>query len=66
MGLVEPGGGDQQATLNAAQTATIGGMKQQIDQLFGLTRLVVPNGSVCPGWGNVAIAPAAAATTPAG
>ena len=41
-------------------------MKQQIDQLFGLTRLVVPNGSVCPGWGNVTITPAAAATTPAG
>ena len=56
----------QQATLNAAQTSTIGCMKQQIDQLFGLTRLVVPNGSVCPGWGNVTITPAAAATTPAG
>ena len=55
----------QQATLNAAQTSTIGRMKQQIDQLFGLTRLVVPNGSVCPGWGNVTIAPATAATTPA-
>ena len=56
----------QQATLNAAQTSTIGSMKQQIDQLFGLTRLVVPNGSVCPGWGNVTITPAPAATTPAG
>lgn len=56
----------QQATLNAAQTSTIGCMKQQIDQLFGLTRLVVPNGSVCPGWGNVTITPAPAATTPAG
>lgn len=56
----------QQATLNAAQTATIGCIKQSVDQLFGLTRLVVPNGSVCPGWGNVTIAPAAAATTPAG
>ena len=56
----------QQATLNAAQTATIGRIRQSVDQLFGLTRLVVPNGSVCPGWGNVAIAPAAAATTPAG
>ena len=63
MGLVSPGGGDQQATLNAAQTATIGRIRQSVDQLFGLTRLVVPNGSVCPGWGNVTITPAAAATT---
>lgn len=66
MGLVEPGGGDRQATLNAAQTATIGRIRQSVDRLFGLARLVVSNGSVCPGWGNVAIAPAAAATTPAG
>lgn len=55
----------QQATLNAAQTATIGCIKQSVDQLFGLTKLVVPNGSVCPGWGNVTIAPATATTTPA-
>lgn len=55
----------QQATLNAAQTATIGCIKQSVDQLFGLTKLVVPNGSVCPGWGNVTITPATAATTPA-
>ena len=53
----------QQATLNAAQTATIGCIKQSVDQLFGLTKLVVPNGSVCPGWGNVTIAPATTGTT---
>jgi hypothetical protein len=29
-------------------------------QLMGLTKLVVPNGSICPGWGNVTITPAAA------
>lgn len=56
----------QQATLNATQTATIGCMQQQIAQLQSLTKLVVPNGSVCPGWGNVTntpstTAPAAAA-----
>lgn len=53
----------QQATLNAAQTSTIGCLKQQIDQLFGLTKLVVSNGSVCPGWGNVTITPATTTTT---
>ena len=53
----------QQATYNAANTAAIGCMQNQIAQLFGLTKLVVPNGSVCPGWGNVTITPAAAPTT---
>ena len=50
----------QQATYNAANTAAIGCMQNQIAQLFGITKLVVPNTSVCPGWGNVKITPAAA------
>lgn len=50
-----------QAEWNAAQTGAISCMRSQIDQLFGLTKLVVPNTSVCPGWGNVTITPAAAA-----
>lgn len=49
----------QQATYNAANTAAIGCMQNQIAQLFGITKLVVPNTSVCPGWGNVTITPAA-------
>ena len=52
----------QQATYNAANTAAIGCMQGQIAQLFSLTKLVVPNASVCPGWGNVTITPAAATT----
>ena len=49
----------QQATLNATQTATISCLQQQVAQLQSLTKLVVPNTSVCPGWGNVTITPAA-------
>ena len=52
----------QQATFNAANPAAIGCMQGQIAQLYSLTKLVVPNASVCPGWGNVTVAPA---TTPA-
>lgn len=52
-----------QAVWNATQTATISCMSGQIAQLLSLTKLVVPNASVCPGWGNVAITPAAAPTT---
>ena len=35
----------------------------RIAQLMGLTKLVVPNASICPGWGNVTVTPAAAPTT---
>lgn len=45
----------EQAVYNATNTATIGCMAQQINQLLGLTKLVIPNGNVCPGWGNVQV-----------
>ena len=51
-----------QAVWNATQTATINCMQGQIAQLFGLTKLVVPNTSVCPGWGNVTITPSTTTT----
>lgn len=52
----------QQLALNAASNATIACLQGQVAQLFGITKLVVPNTSVCPGWGDVNITPA---TTPA-
>ena len=51
-----------QAVWNATQTANIGCMQNQIAQLFGLTKLVVPNASVCPGWGNVTVTPSTTTT----
>lgn len=51
-----------QAVHNATNDAVLGCMQGQIAQLMGLTKLVVPNTSVCPGWGNVTITPATAAT----
>lgn len=56
---------DQQSTYNGVNTATLGCMKNQIDQLLGLTKLVIPNGSCCPGWGQVEVKPATTTTTPA-
>ena len=53
----------QQAVYNGTNTTTLQCMQQQIAQLLSLTKLVLPNGSVCPGWGNVTITPAAATTT---
>lgn len=52
----------QQLALNAASNATIACLQGQVAQLFGITKLVVPNTSVCPGWGDVNTTPA---TTPA-
>lgn len=54
---------NQQAVYNAANNATINCISGQVAQLMALTKLVIPNGSICPGWGNVTVAPAAAATT---
>lgn len=55
-----------QAVYNGTMNATVACLKGQIGQLFGLTKLVVPNPSVCPGWGNVTITPTASTTTGGG
>ena len=54
---------NQQAVYNATNTAAVGCIQGQIAQLYSLTKLVVPNTAVCPGWGNVTIAPATAPAT---
>lgn len=55
----------QQAVMNATQTAQLSCLQQQVAQLQSLTKLVVPNGSVCPGWGDVTVTPASTATASA-
>lgn len=54
----------QQAVYNATNTAAISCLQNQVTALQGLTKLVIPNSSVCPGWGAVKVTPetAAAAT----
>ena len=53
----------QQAVYNGTNTAALSCLQGQVAQLYGLTKLVVPNTSVCPGWGNVTITPATTPTT---
>lgn len=53
----------EQAVWNTAQTGTINCMSGQIAQLYGLTKLVVPNTSICPGWGDVTVSVTPATTT---
>lgn len=52
----------QQAVYNGVNTAAVECIKGQIAQLMGLTKLVVPNASICPGWGNVTVTPATTTT----
>lgn len=49
----------QQLAYNGTNSATIACMQNQIAQLQGITKLVIPNTSVCPGWGGVTITPSA-------
>ena len=47
-----------QAVWNATQEGILRSQAEQLQQLYGLTKLVVPNDSVMPGWGGVSIKPA--------
>ena len=40
----------QQNVYNATNTAALNCINGQIAQLMSLTKLVIPNGSICPGW----------------
>lgn len=55
----------QQNVYNATNTAALNCMQGQIAQLVSLTKIVIPNSSVCPGWGDVTVS-VTPATTAAG
>ena len=48
----------QQRVYNATNIATVNCLSGQVAQLMSLTKVVIPNTSICPGWGNVTVAPA--------
>ena len=52
-----------QRVFNATQIGTISCIQGQIAQLMGLTKLVVPNSSICPSWGDVTVSVTPTATT---
>ena len=47
-----------QAVWNATQEGVIRCQAQQLAQLFGMTRLTIPNANIDPGWGPVEVYPA--------
>ena len=51
------------AVAEAINAERLNCLSGRVSAIEALTKLVVPNSSVCPGWGNVTITPAAAPTT---
>ena len=56
---------DQRA-FNAGIMGKVGCIGDQVAELMGLTKRVVPNGSICPGWGDVTVSITPATTTTTG
>lgn len=54
-----------QAVWNATQEGIIRCQQERLAQLFGMTRLTIPNGNVSPGWGPVDVYPVPAVTATA-
>lgn len=50
----------RQSVWNATQQGRIDCLQRQVDGLYGMTRLTIPNGNVSPGWGPAVVAPAPA------
>lgn len=45
----------QQAVYNGTNTAAMGCLQNQVNTLLGMTKMVIPNSSVCPGWGDATV-----------
>lgn len=44
-----------QAVTNCAVTSQLAVLNNNVATLMGLTKTVIPNGNVCPGWGDVKV-----------
>lgn len=53
----------EQRVYNATNTAALSCMQGQVAELMALTKRVVPNSSICPGWGDVTVSVTPAPTT---
>lgn len=52
-----------QKVFNATAISNLSCIQGQVQQLFGLTKLVVPNSAICPGWGDVTVTPVTTTST---
>lgn len=51
----------EQKVYNATNIASVNCIAGQVAQLMSLTKVVIPNTSICPGWGNVTVSPSTTA-----
>lgn len=55
---------DKTVSVNEAVTSEkLTCLTGKVNNIYDVFKLVIPNSSVCPGWGNVTITPAASTTT---
>lgn len=52
-----------QSVINCQHGSQLNLLNSQVGQLYSLTKMVIPNHNVCPGWGEVNVTPAFAGTT---
>lgn len=52
-----------QAVINCGFNSAINLLQNQVAQLFSLTKLGIPNGSLCPGYGDVTVTPSTTTST---
>lgn len=52
-----------QAVINCGFSSSVNLLQNQVTQLFGLTKLGIPNSSLCPGYGAVEVKPVTPTTT---
>ena len=50
------------AVVEAVNAERINCLTGRVNNIYDVFKLVIPNSSVCPGWGNITITPAAATT----
>lgn len=53
----------QQAVYNGTNTAALGCLQNQVNALLGMTKMVITNSSVCPGWGEATVTVSTGTTT---
>lgn len=53
----------EQKVYNATLNGAVSCIQGQIAQLMALTKIVIPNGSVCPGWGDATVTVSTGTTT---
>ena len=54
----------RQSVWNATQQGRIDCLQTQVDRLYGLTQLTIPNGNLNPGYGPASVSPAPASVPP--